>query len=218
MSAKTSKIVPTILTNNLEEFQASVVMINDFTNHVQIDITDGAFTPNKTVSLDQIFWPDNWLVDLHLMVKKPSLLIDQIVLMRPRLVIIHAEIVDDIKTIAEKLRQAGIKFGVALLKETVPETRTNLISAADHVLIFAGELGKMGGEANILQTEKVRLIRKINPMVEIGWDGGVNMDNLSTILRSGVDIVNVGSAISMSSNPQEAYKRMVEAITRNDVV
>ncbi|MDO4870706.1 MAG: hypothetical protein Q3996_01260 [Candidatus Saccharibacteria bacterium] len=218
MAVKIPQIVPTILTNNVEEFQAALVMLNEFTKHVQIDVSDGQFATNKTISLNQIFWPEDWQVDLHLMMKKPSEIIDQVILMKPRLVIVHAEIEDDMKLISSKLHQAGIKFGIALLKSTVPETKSNLIAGAEHVLIFAGELGQMGGQASILQTEKVRLIRKISPMVEIGWDGGANIDNLSVILRSGVDIVNVGSAISMTPNPQEAFKQMVEMTKKNDII
>lgn len=218
MAVKIPQIVPTILTNNVEEFQAALVMLNEFTKHVQIDVSDGQFTTNKTISLNQIFWPEDWQVDLHLMMKKPSEIIDQVILMKPRLVIVHTEIEDDMKLISSKLHQAGIKFGIALLKSTVPETKSNLIAGAEHVLIFAGELGQMGGQASILQTEKVRLIRKISPMVEIGWDGGANIDNLSVILRSGVDIVNVGSAISMTPNPQEAFKQMVEMTKKNDII
>ncbi len=212
------RIMPTILSASSEEFQAAVMAINEFTNQVQIDITDGEFAPSQTIGLDQIFWPDNWQVDLHMMVKNPSRYVDKLVLMKPRLVIFHAEVDEDLKPSFDKLRQAGIKVGLALLRQTVPEHKADLIMQADHVLIFAGDLGKMGGHANLLQVEKMRLVRAISPNVEIGWDGGANIDNLMMIIQSGVDIINVGSAISMSNNPSETYQAMLELTTKEGVI
>ena len=212
------RIAPTILTASPEEFQTALVAINEFTNQVQIDITDGEFAPSRTIGLDHVFWPDNWQVDLHMMVKNPSRYIDKLILMKPRLVIFHAEVEEDLRPSFEKLRQAGIKVGLALLRQTVPEHKTELITLADHVLIFAGDLGKMGGQANLLQIQKVRLIRAISPNVEIGWDGGANIDNLKMIIQAGVDVINVGSAISTASNPAEAYQAMVELTTQESIV
>lgn len=219
MAKKTNiRIAPTILTASPDEFQAALVAINEFTNQVQIDITDGEFAPSRTIGLDHVFWPDNWQVDLHMMVKNPSRYIDKLILMKPHLVIFHAEVEEDLRPSFEKLRQAGIKVGLALLRQTVPEQKADLITLADHVLIFAGDLGKMGGQANLLQIQKVRLIRAISPNVEIGWDGGANIDNLPMIIQAGVDVINVGSAISLASNPAEAYKAMVELTTREGLI
>ncbi len=212
------RIAPTILTASPEEFQTALVAINEFTNQVQIDITDGEFAPSRTIGLDHVFWPDNWQVDLHMMVKNPSRYIDKLILMKPRLVIFHAEVEEDLRPSFEKLRQAGIKVGLALLRQTVPEHKAELITLADHVLIFAGDLGKMGGQANLLQIQKVRLIRAISPNVEIGWDGGANIDNLKMIIQAGVDVINVGSAISTASNPAEAYQAMVELTAQESIV
>ncbi len=219
MAKKTNiRIAPTILTASPDEFQAALVAINEFTNQVQIDITDGEFAPSRTIGLDHVFWPDNWQVDLHMMVKNPSRYIDKLILMKPHLVIFHAEVEEDLRPSFEKLRQAGIKVGLALLRQTVPEQKADLITLADHVLIFAGDLGRMGGQANLLQIQKVRLIRAISPNVEIGWDGGANIDNLPMIIQAGVDVINVGSAISLAYNPAEAYKAMVELTTREGLI
>lgn len=38
-----------------------------------------------------------------------------------------------------------------------------------------------------MQLEKIRLIKAINPSVEIGWDGGVAVDNAYSLVQGGVD-------------------------------
>ena len=112
----------------------------------------------------------------------------------------HAESQEDIVPHLAALKQAGIKAGIALLKTTVPTTVQAAIQASDHVMIFSGDLGKHGGTASMMQVEKIRLIKLINPSAEIGWDGGVNIENAYTLTQGGVDVLNTGGAISGSDN------------------
>jgi ribulose-phosphate 3-epimerase len=103
---------------------------------------------------------------------------------------------------------------VALLKTTVPSTVSEAIKAADHVLIFSGNLGYYGGTASMMQLEKIRLIKKINPKVEIGWDGGINAGNAFTLAQGGVDVLNVGGAINTAEDPAGVYAKLVEEINK----
>lgn len=213
-----SQIVPTILVDSLDKYEQAIKTISQFTNHVQIDLTDGVFAPSQTVKLDQIAWPEGWKVDLHMMVEQPSFYLKTLERMKPDLVIFHAEAREDLLPIMTQLKAMGIRAGVALMRSTVPENFTEAIRQADHVLIFAGELGKMGGEASMMQTEKVRLIRKINRDVEIGWDGGANVDNVFMIARAGVDIINVGSALAFANDPIAVYAELVNQAAKTGVV
>ena len=52
---------------------------------------------------------------------------------------------------------------MSLLRSTVPSSVSAAIQQADHVMVFTGDLGKYGGTANLMQLEKVRLIKQINP-------------------------------------------------------
>ena len=56
-------------------------------------------------------------------------------------------------------------------------------------MIFSGELGRFGGTASLMQLEKIRLIKAINPSVEIGWDGGVAVDNAYSLVQGGVNVL-----------------------------
>ena len=55
-----------------------------------------------------------------------------------------------------------------------------------------GHLSFGGG---LMQLEKIRLVKMINPNVEIGWDGGVMVDNAYSLVQGGVNILNVGGTI-----------------------
>jgi ribulose-phosphate 3-epimerase len=118
----------------------------------------------------------------------------------------------------DEIRRNGIKAGVAILKPTVPITVSGAIKSADHVLVFSGDLGHYGGTASLMQLEKVRLIKAINPKAEIGWDGGVAVDNAYTLTQGGVDVLNTGGAIAKAEDPANAYATLVREINKHGVI
>lgn len=214
-----SIITPAILATNPDEYKAQVEAIFPFAERVHIDVTDGNFAPNLTLPEMQIWWPQEWKVDIHMMVARPSEHIDTIIQLNPNMVIFHAEVDEDLVPIFERLKnETMIKPGLALLRSTVPEAVAPAIQAAEHILIFSGNLGEMGGHAGMMQLEKIRLIKKINSNVEIGWDGGANLSNIFNLAQSGVDVINVGSAIMNSQNPEQSYKQMEAEINRKGAI
>lgn len=215
---RTVSIVPTILTDNKQDYRAQAERINIFTRRVQIDVTDGIFAPTQTLDITNIWWPKNWEADLHLMVSNPSEHLDTVLKLNPSLCILHAEANEDLLPSFEILKNAGIKTGVALLPSTFPGNIKPYIDAADHVLIFAGQLGVQGSPADMMQMEKIPLIRNMKPELEIGWDGGANMTNIRAIAHADVDVINVGSAISQAPDPAQAFQELVSEIDKNGVV
>jgi ribulose-phosphate 3-epimerase len=69
-----------------------------------------------------------------------------------------------------------------------------------------------------MQLEKVRLIKAINPKVEIGWDGGINIDNAFTLTQGGVDVLNVGGALANADDPSKVYSSMIKEINKQGVI
>ena len=215
---RTVSIVPSILTDNKQEYRNQVERINIFTRRVQIDVTDGKFTPNETLDITNVWWPQNWEADLHLMATNPSEHLDTILKLNPSLCILHAEASEDLLPDFQVLKEAGIKVGVALMPSTFPGNVKHYIDVADHVLIFAGQLGVQGSPADLMQMEKIPLVRNMKPEVEIGWDGGANMTNIRALAHADLDIINVGSAIAKAENPGAAFEELVAEIDKNGVV
>lgn len=211
-------IVPTILAANKDQFNAFVAAYQGFASRVQIDITDGQLAPTVTLPETEAVAPENWTVDFHMMVARPSEHLQNIIALKPSLCIFHAECGEDLLPIFTQLKNAGIKAGVALMKQTFPAVYRGAIEAADHVLIFAGELGRQGAEADMLQTEKVDLIKAINPNAEIGWDGGANLKNVRALAHAGINVINVGSAIAGAPNPQQMYQELQADLDKKGVV
>ena len=192
-------ITPAILAENAAQYKEQVDRITGFAERVHIDISDGEFAPTLTVSIPELWAPEGWMVDIHAMVDKLDEYIPKLIALRPNMIIVHAEAKGDVQTTLTQIRQAGINAGLALLRSTVPRTVEEMIKLADHVMIFSGELGRFGGNASLMQLEKIRLIKSINPGVEIGWDGGVSIDNAYSLVQGGVNVLNVGGVIFSDS-------------------
>ena len=212
------EIVPTILSETAEEYKASVERLQSFDRRVHVDISDGEFTPSFLVAENQLYWPPTWQVDVHAMVARPSEHIAALIALKPSLIIIHAEIQEDRAALINQIKAAGIKAGIALLRTTVPSTLADVIKIADHVMIFSGDLGKNGGTASLMQLEKVRLVKAINPAAEIGWDGGVTIENAYTLAQGGVTVLNTGSEISQAEDPAAVFAALTKEINKNGVI
>lgn len=213
-----SIIAPCITVETEEQFNAAVERLKPFAERVHIDLSDGEFAPVFLYSVDKIWWPKEWIVDIHAMVMHPMDYLDKLISLKPNLITFHAETGVNLVPILENIKKFGIKAGISLLKTTVPASVADAIKIADHVLVFSGDLGHYGGVASLMQLEKVRLIRAINPTVEIGWDGGVSIDNAFTLAQGGVDVLNAGGAIANAEDPAYVYDTLVREINKHGVI
>ncbi|HET6747151.1 MAG TPA: hypothetical protein VFH06_03540 [Candidatus Saccharimonadales bacterium] len=213
-----SVIAPALLAETPDDYKVMVEKIHGFAQRVHVDICDGEFAPSFTIGAAQVWWPQEWTVDIHAMVARPSEHLETLLSLKPSTIIFHAEVQEDIVPILDHIKKFGIKAGIALLKTTVPNTVAPAIEAADHVMIFSGELGKYGGTASLMQLEKVRLIRAIRQDVEIGWDGGVNLENAYGLSQGGVDVLNVGGTLANADDPAAMYTSLVNEINKHGVI
>jgi len=213
-----SVIAPYLTCETVDEYRMAIEKVQGFAQRVHIDISDGEFTPNFLLGVNQIWWPQNWQVDVHVMAKRPSEYVQQLIAMRPSMIILHVESAENIMPSLDMIRASGIKIGIALLKPTVPSTVADLIKLVDHVMVFSGTLGTYGGVASLMQLEKVRLIKALSPEVEIGWDGGVSLDNAFTLKQGQVDVLNSGGAILKAPDPATAYADLVKEINKTSVI
>ncbi len=211
-------IAPTVLAETEEDYKTTIERLHPFAQRVHIDLADGEFAPTFTVGVDKLWWPQEWQVDIHAMVARPSEYVNALIQLKPLTIIFHAEVQEDITPILQKIRASGIHAGVALLKPTVPSTVTQYIQVADHVLVFSGDLGHYGGVASMMQLEKVRLIHNIRNDLEVGWDGGANIENAYTLAQGGVNVINAGGAINKAQDPGAVYAQMVTEINKRSVI
>lgn len=205
-------ICPTVLAEDPGAYREQMARIEPFASRTQIDLADGKFAPNKTVDIAQVYWPEHITADLHLMYADPMKSLETVISLNPNLAIIHAEAEGDLRAMVLELQSVGIKAGVALLKGSKPDDHQDLIGMADHILLFAGDLGHFGGTADMEVLKKVPDILAINPTAELGWDGGVNVENLPLLLEAGIEVLNVGGFIQNADDPAEAFANLAKLV------
>lgn len=213
-----SVIVPAILAETADQYKEQVDRVTGVAERVHIDISDGEFAPTLTVGIPELWAPEGWIVDIHAMAHDLDDYVPKLIALRPNMIIIHAESNGDVLAAMTQIKQAGVKAGLALLRPTVPKTVEEEIKMADHVMIFSGELGRFGGSASLMQLEKVRLIKAINSSAEIGWDGGVMVDNAYSLVQGGVDVLNVGGSLQKASDPQAVFAKLQQEIVKTGVL
>jgi ribulose-phosphate 3-epimerase len=201
-------ICPTVLAGTPEEFRHQVQRIAQFATRVHLDLADGRFAPTKTIAIDQVWWPGGMRADLHVMYQRPFEHYKAYLSLAPQMVIVHAEAEGSFVPFAELMHRHGIEVGVALKSETPVSLIRPALDWVDYVLIFSGDLGHFGGQADLSLLDKVKELRQLKPQLEIGWDGGINNNNARPLAAGGVDVLNVGGFIQHAANPAAAYSEL----------
>jgi ribulose-phosphate 3-epimerase len=208
------EVCPTITAVNKGEYLVQLKSLTKFAPRIHIDVSDGSLAPRELLGIGSMRWPHKTLADIHVMSRHPHAELAIAAELKPNLVIIHAEAKTDLKAAAEELHNKKIKAGLALLPETQVGPLSELISHYfDHVLIFSGNLGYQGGSsADLGLLAKVKALMYLKPTIEIGWDGGINDQNISFIANSGVSVINVGGYISRAKSKKAAYVKLKTAL------
>lgn len=208
-----ASIVPTITAENAHVYREQIERVESFANRIHIDLMDGVFTENTSISPNSLWWPEATEVDIHLMYKKPMEALPQIIQLNPGLVIVQAESDCEFTDLAHMLNSYGIRAGISVLPKTKVEDVSEYLIHFDHLLIFSGNLGHQGGStAELTLLEKISLAKKINADLELGWDGGINQENVAQIANAGVTVLNSGGFIHHAPKPEVAYNNLCKLL------
>ncbi len=207
-----AEIVPTVLAATAKEYGPMLERAESLSRRVHVDVTDGVFAQGKTVGIGQVHAGRETVIDLHLMVKHPEEYLETAMSLHPGLITFHAEADGDVLGCVAKVQAAGIKAGVAVLPATEIEHVRALVTKADHVLVFTGNLGYNGGEFQRDQLHKIAQIHAIHPEAEVSVDGGINAETASLAVRAGVNVLYAGSYLQTASKPKQAFQELVDSV------
>lgn len=208
-----SVICPTVTAYDLHEYRIQMERVAPFAARVHIDLMDGKFAPTTSPALEQIWWSQGIIADIHLMYQQPMEHLAQLIKLKPHLVVIHNEAGVHHMDFAARLHEHGIKAGLALLADTPAEYAYQIMHSFDHVLVFSGKLGYHGGQADLSLLDKVKKIHEHHPEAEIAWDGGITDQNARALVAGGVNVLNVGGFIQTSPDPAVRYQELSNLIT-----
>ncbi len=205
-------ICPTVTTDDPRVYKLQIEQTLSYAHRIHIDLSDGLFTRNKLMAIEDIWWPGGVRADLHVMYQRPFEHLPAMLALKPQLIIVHAEAEGDFMGFAAECHRHGIEVGVALLPETPVEAIQPALEVIDHVLIFSGNLGHFGGHADMGLLGKAQRLRSLSHRVELGWDGGVNDKNAKLLAVGGIDVLNAGGFLHGAMAPSTAYATLKSAV------
>jgi len=196
-----AQIVPSILEDNSAAFHEKLLEVLKIpeVRRVQVDISDGKFTPRKTVAVSDLdvlnpayFW------EAHLMVENPQEYFLDAKIAGFNSAIFHFEAVSDKKNLAQlaaELKKLKLEAGLAINPETKVEDIFEYAPLFDQILLLEVHPGYQGQTMQSGAMEKLEKLKKHLKNVKIEIDGGVKLDNGKAFAQAGADLLVVNSAL-----------------------
>jgi ribulose-phosphate 3-epimerase len=181
-----------------------------------VDVMDGHFVPNLTVgtgftaALAAPVRAAGGLVDVHLMVERPGLLIE---LFAPHAdaITIHLEADPHPHRLLQRIAELGCRAGLSINPGTPADAVIPFVALVDYVNCMSVNPG-FAGQAFIATTPaKLRRLREILPDdVAIEVDGGITRETLPTARDAGASLFVSASSIFGTPDPVAAYRGLAE--------
>jgi ribulose-phosphate 3-epimerase len=212
MENKRKIIAPSVLSADFSDMRQVMDLLNrSKAEWVHWDVMDGHFVPNITFGPDFIKRNrkrSDKFFDVHLMIENPGNYISDFAGAGADLITVHWEAERHLHRVADQIRKAGCRVGVALNPATPVACLEDIVKELDLVLIMSVNPG-FGGQKFIEHSyDKIRKAKELllskNSSALLEVDGGVNASNAAALFEAGADVLVAGSFVFGHNNPLEA--------------
>jgi ribulose-phosphate 3-epimerase len=219
------QIAPSILAADFANLGGAIRLVESAGAEViHVDVMDGHFVPNITMGppvVASIRKVTSLPLDVHLMIEDPDAYIQPFVDAGADWISVHVETCPHLDRTLQLIRSCGAKPGVVLNPVTSLSTLDEALRLVEYVLIMTVNPG-FGGQRFLPYTlEKVQRLRKViqhkGLSARIEVDGGVSPENVPDLVKSGAQILVVGSQIFGDADPAAAVKKLKALAERSAV-
>ena len=195
------KISPSILGGSFSNIEKIIVDLDKSkAEYIHFDVMDGDFVPNLTFGaqfISDVRKFSRKIFDVHLMINRVGKFLDEYINAGSDIITFHYEIDEDIRKIISKIKNKGIKCGLAIKPSTTWSELLPYLDLIDQVTIMTVEPGFGGQKFMNNQVDKIKNIsdhiKLKNMNVEVEIDGGINFETGKTCVEAGADILVAGS-------------------------
>ncbi|MBO4789059.1 MAG: ribulose-phosphate 3-epimerase [Lachnospiraceae bacterium] len=175
---------------------------------LHFDVMDGLFVPSISFGmpvLASIRKETDLFLDVHLMIREPVRYIREFTESGADLITVHYEACSDVAATLRAIREAGVKVGMSIRPETPVSVLRPFVKSLDLILImsvnpgFGGQIFMEGTYAKLSEVRQMyaevfgHAYGDDVPRLEV--DGGINLQNVASVLAAGADTIVTGSAV-----------------------
>ncbi|WP_270792529.1 D-allulose 6-phosphate 3-epimerase [Enterococcus casseliflavus] len=191
---------PSLMTMDLDKFKEQITFLNDQVDSYHIDIMDGHYVSNISLSpwfIQEVRKISTLPLSAHLMVTEPAFWVQQLIDINCEWICMHAEVLDGLAfRLIDQIHDAGLKAGIVLNPETPVSVILPYIDLLDKVTImtvdpgFAGQRFIEGALDKIVELRELREEYDYHYVIEM--DGSSNRKSFKRIDEANPDIYIVG--------------------------
>jgi ribulose-phosphate 3-epimerase len=187
---------------------------------IHVDIMDGHFVPNLTIGppvVKSLRKATDLPLDCHLMIEKPDEFIPVFADSGADWISVHQEAVRHLNRTLHLIKSHHCLAGVVINPATPVETLVEVLDIVDYVLVMSVNPG-FGAQQFIPSTlHKMRRLAEIRSQRNLSYrievDGGVALETVADVVRSGAEILVAGNAIFGNGDPKKNAEALLKAAT-----
>ena len=184
---------PSILSADFTKLGEEIETIdNAGAEYIHVDVMDGMFVPSISYGMPvikSIRKSTGKVFDVHLMISEPIRYIADFAASGADMITVHVEACSDVVATIEKIREYKLKVGITLNPDTPVSAIKPYLNRVDMVLIMSVNPGFGGQKFITSSVDKIKEVKRLRDELNLSYDievdGGINIDNLATVLEAG---------------------------------